>query len=209
MANPIGWFLGLRRSSIGPHKRLAHSAQGVLGWGSYAEPPTLPSPHRLGLSLARSGNDNAAWPNLNWPRSTLLVPQYTYTWSYTKYVATLINVAILVFTKVSKASGLNQGRWHCLHFPSNKYLNTCQRDEKTEISCVFGNIFNYFLAPPSRTWPPCGSATTHLPPLWQQVPFWRGAYILNTFSCCSNFLNIAAIWTVFTLLESLKSQQLN
>ncbi len=32
---------------------------------------------------------------------------------------------------------------------------------------------------------------------------------LNTFCCCCNFLNIAATRTVFTVLESLKSQQLN
>ena len=109
--------------------------------------------------------------------------------------------------------------WKCFFFAWNytclqKYLNTCQRDEDTEMSCIFGSIFKFFLTtqgePPSRSYSfPCGSATTHLLPPWQQVPFWGVQKYLNTFSCCCNFLNIAATWTVFTLLESLKSQQLN
>ena len=50
-------------------------------------------------------------------------------------------------------------RYTCLQ----KYLNTRQRDENTEMSCIFGNIFNFFYhsrgTPPSRPHhPPAATA---------------------------------------------------
>ena len=82
------------------------------------------------------------------------------------------------------------------------------------MSCVFGSIFKFF-------WLLKGSSPSrpHLPTVAPPPPNYRHCgskslfgcvhKYLNTFSCCCNFLNIAATWTVFTSLESLKSQQLN
>ncbi len=87
-----------------------------------------------------------------------------------------------------------------------KYFNTRQRDENTEMSCIFGSIFKFSLTAqggvPLQTSPTCrhhGSKSL----------FGKVHKYSNTFSCCCNFLNIAATWTVFTSLESLESQQLN
>ncbi len=99
-----------------------------------------------------------------------------------------------------------------VHTFLQKYLNTHLRDENTEISCVFESIFNFFYH--SRGTPPSRPHThtlwlCHHPPAGSKSLFGCVHKYLNTFSCCCNFLNIAARWTVFTLLESLKSQQLN
>ena len=91
-----------------------------------------------------------------------------------------------------------------------KYLNICQRDENTEML----NIFDHFRGtpPPDLTPPPW--RRPH-PPWWicchhgSKSLFGCVHKYLDTFSCCCNFPNSAATWTVSTSLESLKSQQLN
>ncbi len=72
-----------------------------------------------------------------------------------------------------------------------KFLNARQRDENTEMSCIFGSIFNFF-----------SSTTTHLLPLcisiWTLFP-----------AAVTSFMLLSHELYSWTSLEILKSLQLN
>ncbi len=104
-----------------------------------------------------------------------------------KYSARILSTKHYFETSISATLAMSSTT--VLNTCLQKYLNTPQREESTEMSCVFRSIFIFFLTarghpPPPLPPPPHTPVAARL--------FRRVHKYLNTFSCCCNFLNIAA-----------------